>query len=310
MWFQAGACSGDTLSILNSERPNFLEVIENYGINLLFHPSLSICRPSELDKTIEQILNDEIELTIFCLEGTVIWGPDGTGMFDSWRGKPKKDLIEKLCNKAQYVIAVGSCSSFGGVPTAGVNPSDSTGLQFLKEEPDGGLLEPEWRSKSGYPVINLSGCPSHPNTMVQTFISCIAGIEIEMDHLNRPLEFFGSLVHQGCTRNEYHEFDVEDKNFGSAGCLFYNLGCQGPYTMATCNSILWNNQSSKTRAGTPCFGCTAPSFPKDQDLFKTEKIGDIPKTLPLGVDRAGYMSYKGLAKQATPQRLKDRKTKF
>jgi hydrogenase small subunit len=58
--------------------------------------------------------------------------------------------------------------------------------------------------------------------------------------------------------------------------------------------------------GVPCFGCTASSFPKDKHLFLTQKLGDIPAELPLGVNRANYLAYKGLAKSATPQRLKER----
>jgi len=131
----------------------------------------------------------------------------------------------------------------------------------------------------------------------------LAGLPLELDHINRPTAFFSSLVHQGCTRNEYHEYDVEDNVLGGRGCMFFNLGCQGPMTIAPCNTELWNGHSSKTRAGTPCVGCTSPDFPRDGDLFVTEKIGAVPRTLPLGVGRARYMAYKNLAKAAAPERV-------
>ncbi|MEO1959178.1 MAG: hypothetical protein ABGX23_06460 [Nautiliaceae bacterium] len=35
---------------------------------------------------------------------------------------------------------------------------------------------------------------------------------------------------------------------------------------SSCNKILWNEVNSKTRAGTPCFGCTGPTFPKKKSL--------------------------------------------
>jgi hydrogenase small subunit len=73
--------------------------------------------------------------------------------------------------------------------------------------------------------------------------------------------------------------------------------------LATCNQELWNGRSSKTRAGVPCFGCTSPQFPRNGNLFLTEKIGHIPLRLPLGVQRANYMAYKDLAHEATPDRL-------
>lgn len=84
--------------------------------------------------------------------------------------------------------------------------------------------------------------------------------------------------------------------------MFFNLGCQGPNTLAICNTELWNDRSSKIRAGVPCFACTSPDFPLDQDLFVTEKIGAIPVHLPLGVERANYMAYKSLAHEAAPGR--------
>ena len=38
----------------------------------------------------ERILAGEQELTLLCVEGSIIHGPDGTGMFDTFAGKPKK----------------------------------------------------------------------------------------------------------------------------------------------------------------------------------------------------------------------------
>jgi len=310
LWLQAGACSGDSMALLSAETPDFLEALETYGIQILWHPSLSVESPAALEEKVRRIEMGEITLDVLCVEGSVLLGPDGSGMFDTFRGGPKKDLIERLCRHAGVVVAVGTCSAFGGIPAAPPNPSDAVGMQFLKAEPDGGLLEPQWRSKRGLPVVNLSGCPVHPNTVIQTLVMLLNQMKIELDHLNRPAEFYSTLVHQGCTRNEYHEFNVEETAFGKPGCLFFNLGCQGPNTLATCNGILWNGRNSKTRAGVPCMSCTSPAFPRSENLMRTDKLGNVPTTLPLGVGRAAYMSYKGLARGATPQRLIERKTKF
>jgi hydrogenase small subunit len=165
------------------------------------------------------------------------------------------------------------------------------------------LLPAHWRSRSGLPVINLAGCPTHPNTISKALAFLLRGLPIELDAWQRPTDFFATTVHQGCTRNEYHEYDIEDADLGGRGCLFFNLGCQGPLTLAPCNQELWNSRSSKTRAGVPCFGCTSPGFPRDGDLFRTDKIGHIPLRLPLGVQRAHYMAYKDLAQEAAPERL-------
>ncbi len=308
LWFQTGACGGDTMAILCADKPGFQSVLDNYNLDLLWHPSLSTIKMGRLDLVLEGILNDEIPLDILCVEGSIVTAPSGTGFFDTYKGQSKLHIVEKLVEKANYVVAMGTCAAFGGVHAAYPNPSDCIGLQFEKTEPNG-LLEEEWRSRKGLPVINVAGCPAHPNTMTRLLVMLAQDIDLSLDYLNRPEEFFNTVVHQGCTRNEYHEYDIEDKELGGLGCMFFNLGCQGPITPAICNKDLWNGRSSKTRAGVPCFGCTSPSFPKDQDLFSTEKIGDIPLNLPLGVERHKYMAYKSLAREAAPQRVKKYKMK-
>lgn len=309
LWMQTGACSGDTMALLCAEKPDLLEFFRQYQINLLWHPSLSTDSPEDLQKTIDDIRKGRKQLNILCIEGAILHGPDNTGMFDSFCGRPKKEVVKELCNKANIVVAVGTCSSFGGIPAAPPNPTDATGLQWTKDE-EGGLLPPDWKSQANLPVINIPGCPTHPASVIQTLGAFLQGVNLPLDHLNRPSVFFETMVHQGCTRNEYHEFDVEDTAFGSAACLYFNLGCQGPFTSANCNSTLWNGRSSKPRSGVPCFGCTNPKFPREKNLFKTDKIGDIPVEMPLGVKRPNYMAYKGLAKAATPQRLIDRANKL
>lgn len=305
VWMQTGACSGDTMSLLTADGPSLENLTASGDIEVLWHPSLTDGTTGYFGRLVENIENGSQQLDILCVEGSLITGPYGTGMFDSYRHRPKIDIVRSLAERARYVIAVGTCSAFGGIPAAPPNPTDCTGLQYDRETA-GGLLGDEWRSAGGLPVINLAGCPTHPLTITRTLAIVARGLPLDLDFLNRPKAFYGSMVHQGCTRNEYHEYDIEDNQLGGRGCMYFNLGCQGPNTLANCNSELWNNRSSKTRAGVPCFGCTSPNFPKDGDLFKTEKLGAIPVSLPLGVSRSHYMAYKNLAKAAAPQRVKDR----
>jgi NiFe hydrogenase small subunit HydA len=302
LWLQTGTCGGDTISLLCADSPSLEELVDNYRIEFLWQPSLSMAPAGRLDALIDSILADEQPLDILCIEGSLITGPHGSGMYDSYRGRSKISWVKRLAEKAGYLVAMGTCAAFGGVHAAPPNPTDCLGLQFDRAAP-GGLLPIEWRSRHELPVINLAGCPTHPNVMTKMLAMLASGLPVELDALNRPKAFFNTLVHQGCTRNEYHEYDVEDDAFGERGCLFFNLGCQGPATLAVCNTELWNGRSSKTRAGVPCFGCTSPDFPLDQDLFRTEKIGAVPVRLPLGVERAHYIAYKSLAHEAAPARV-------
>lgn len=300
VWMQTGACSGESMALLCADRPSIENLVEHYGLNFLWHPSLTA--EHRFGDVLDALLSGREKLDILCIEGSLMTGPNGSGQYDTWKGRAKIDIVRQLAPLASHVVAMGTCAAFGGVHAAGPNPTDCTGLQYLNDQA-GGLLGADWRTRHGQPVINVAGCPAHPNTMTRVLAMLAENEPLALDTLNRPTAFFSTLVHQGCTRNEYHEYDIEDNVLGGRGCLFFNLGCRGPQTVAPCNSELWNGHSSKTRAGVPCFGCTSPDFPANRDLFVTPKIGVVPKFLPLGVARAKYMAYKNLARAAAPDRV-------
>jgi uptake hydrogenase small subunit len=190
LWMECGACSGESMAILGAEGrgksgdtlPGFLE---RYGAELLWHPSLSLETPSEVATLISRIVTGEQRLTLLCVEGSIINGPNGTGRFDTFEGRPKRDIVAALCEQADYVVAMGSCAAYGGIPAAPPNPSESTGLQFADGKP-GGLLAPEWRSRAGMPVVNLSACPVDAATMIGTMSLLVEGRGLELDRYGRP----------------------------------------------------------------------------------------------------------------------------
>jgi hydrogenase small subunit len=219
---------------------------------------------------------------------------------------PKKDLAHALAHKARNVVALGTCAAFGGIPAT--LDAEATGLQFRGAVP-GGLLGEAFRSSRGRPVINLPGCPCHPEVICCTLSLLANDLPIVLNELNAPSDWYSTLVHQGCTRNEYHEFRVEEERFGTPGCLYFHMGCLGPLTWGPCNRTLWGNRNSKTRAGVPCFGCTRPDFPRPWPFFQTRNIEGVPYDLPDGVDRAHFLAYKSLAAAAAPVRLQKRQTR-
>ncbi|MBF0460127.1 MAG: NADH:ubiquinone oxidoreductase [Magnetococcales bacterium] len=304
-WMQSGGCGGDTVSFLNAESPDFITLFEVLGIDLLWHPSLSNLSHVAHEQILQNIFLDQQVLDILVVEGSIITGPEGTGRFDLVQGQPRKELTARLAAQARYVIALGTCASFGGFGADGI--IESVGMQFHHKH-SGGLLDASFTARAGLPVINLPGCPCHPIVLKDTLMAVASGSTPRFDEFNRPLDWYGVMVHQGCTRNDYHEYRVEESSFAERGCLFFHLGCHGPLTHGPCNRSLWNRRSSKTRAGVPCFGCTSPDFPQPYPFFQTRNIEGIPIALPDGVSRAHYMAYKGMAAAAAPERLKNRRT--
>ena len=304
-WIQGGSCGGDTWSLMNADTPDPVELFEAFDIEVLWHHALSATSATELATLNRRILSGDQPLDILCVEGSVINGPDGTGRFDMLPAGPRKDFLYELAQRAQVVLAVGTCASFGGIGAD--SETMAGGLQFNKWEM-GGLLGQTFQSAGGYPVINLPGCPCHCDVVVGTLSALAADVVVNLGQYNTPADWYGVMVHQGCTRNEYHEYRVEEKRFGERGCLFFYMGCHGPLVTGPCNKALWNRRSSKTRVGVPCFGCTRPDFPQQYPFFETRNIEGIPIELPDGVSRAHYMAYKGMAAAAAPKRLMERKT--
>ena len=314
LWLEGGACSGNTMSFLNAEEPTAVDLVTDFGIEIIWHPSLGV----ELGDAAQQIMRDcasgARQVDIFVYEGSVLTGPNGSGRYDMFAGRPMKDWVAEIAPKAGVVVAVGDCSSWGGIPATPPNPTDAIGLQYLKGE-RGGYLGKDFTSTMGLPVVNIPGCPAHPDWITQIVVALAAGRvgDIALDDLQRPKTFFTTFTQTGCTRVQFFEYKQSTLDFGQGtrtGCLFYEFGCRGPLTHSPCNRILWNRQSSKTRAGHPCTGCTEPGYPHGDlmpgTIFKTAKVsGTVPKEVPIGTDHLTYMAHAAAARIAAPQWSKE-----
>ncbi|NER81989.1 MAG: hydrogenase small subunit [Leptolyngbya sp. SIO1D8] len=306
LWLQGGACSGNTMSFLNAEEPSVCDLVTDFGINVLWHPSLGMELGENLQRLLRNCLSGEISLDILVFEGSVVNAPNGTGEWNRFADRPMKDWLNDLAGVAKFVVAVGDCATWGGIPATAPNPTQSEGLQFLKRQA-GGSLGTDYKSQAGFPVINIPGCPAHPDWMTQILVAIATGRldDITLDEFNRPQTFFKSFTQTGCTRNIHFAYKASSDEFSQrTGCLFYDLGCRGPMTHSSCNRILWNRVSSKTRAGMPCLGCTEPEFPFHDlapgTVFKTQTIMGVPKELPTGVNKKDYALLTVVAKDAMP----------
>jgi len=308
LWLQSGGCGGCTLSLLNAECSNLFDTLDSFGIHLLWHPSLSEESAQEARRIIDECVSGATRLDILCLEGAVLRGPHGSGGFHLTNGgDPMMAMIEKLARIARHTVAVGSCAAFGGITSAGCNPADACGLQF-EGDVHGGLLGREFRDSSGLPVINIAGCPTHPNWIIETLAALATGLlnGQSLDAVQRPRMYADHLVHHGCTRNEFYEFKASAHKPSDLGCLMENLGCKGTQAHADCNTRLWNGEGSCVRGGYACIACTEPGFEDPGHSFtETPKLGGIPIGLPIDMPKAWFVVLASLSKSATPKRVKE-----
>ncbi len=290
VWLQGVTCNGNTHSFLSSSSSRFDQFNSNF--DLIYHPSLTT------DLSLDEILQSNDKIDYLLVEGAIT----NNEFYFSVSNKKISDILNQLISKSKYIIAVGSCASYGGMHARFEENSDIAGV---KEH-----ISSKNLSSLFHDIINLTGCPVHPEWILQTLFTLKFNGSIILDDKSRPIEIYGSLAHHGCTRNEYFEWKVEAKSFGlKEGCLFYNEGCRGPMTHSNCNKILWNDVSSKTRVGMPCIGCTEYDFPR-LNMFETKKHIGIPFEPPLGIPKRAYLSISGVAKTFTIPRLNQRLNQF
>jgi ferredoxin hydrogenase small subunit len=305
LWLQAAGCGGCTMSLLCAESPGLPDLLDDAGIDLLWHPALSAQTGAEALSLLADVAEGRRPLDILCVEGAIARGPAGTGRFQmlSGTGRPMLHWVTAIAARARHVVAVGTCAAFGGVTAAGGNPTDATGLQYDGARA-GGLLGAAWRSRAGSPVINVAGCPTHPDWVTQTLLLLAGGDAPALDSFARPRFYADHLVHHGCPKNEFYEYKASARALSESGCLMENLGCIGTQAVGDCNIRPWNGDGSCTRGGYPCINCTAPQFEDPRHAFvETPKVAGIPVGLPTDMPKAWFMALASLSKAATPDRI-------
>jgi len=283
LWLQSITCNGNTHSFLN--HPELFSILSHF--ELLYHPVL------ETAHSLEDLNAKRLTCDILILEGS--FKKNGVKKL----GIEVLDVVEYYAKEAKHIITAGTCATFGGMFKT-YDPENISGFCYDEEEQTSRYEM--YASK----LISLPGCPIHPKWLSYVLMMLVYDKKIPLDTMHRPQELYNITVHTGCSRNEYFEWKVDTKGFGlKEGCLFYEQGCQGPYTRGSCNKILWNDVSSKTIVGTPCFGCTEPTFPKTA-LFSTKTNMGIPAKMPLGVPRRAYLTATGIAKSFKIKRFEER----
>lgn len=96
LWLQGGACSGNTMSFLNAEEPTACDLIADFGINILWHPSLGLELGTNLQNLLWDCISGKIPLDILVFEGSVINAPNGTGEWNRFAIMPQTRILALL----------------------------------------------------------------------------------------------------------------------------------------------------------------------------------------------------------------------
>jgi hydrogenase small subunit len=244
VWLQAQGCSGCSVSLLNTIHYMTADELLVGAIDLKYHPTVMAAAEDLAIGTAEQALADGGYVLV--VEGAI-----PTGRYKEccylWPEMTALDGVHLFAQNAAAILAVGACSSFGGVVAGMPNPTLARSL---------GACVGHDR------VINIPGCPAHPDWIVGTVAHLLAGEVPALDPLGRPRVFFNNQVHEQCPNRNNQE-----------RCL-KPVGCNGQKTRADCPVRQWNalelggyGVNWCVGAGNPCQGCTEPGFPDGMSPF-------------------------------------------
>lgn len=273
VWLAGASCSGCSVSLLNAVAPTVKNVlidpvIPGKHLNLKFHATIMAGQGEPVIKVLQTTQSASKGSYLLLIEGAVVTQDDGLYCTIGEAGAKHisfKDKFLELARDALAVVGIGTCACFGGIPSGKPNPSGSKSVKQALAE--AGLKTP---------VINVPGCPPHPDWMVGTVAMVMLGglpPAEALDYAGRPKAFYGKLIHENCPRRPYFDAGQFAKFTGDEGCL-YQIGCKGPMTYADCPTRLWNNGVNWcVGSGSPCLGCCEPTYPDDLQPM-LEKINE------------------------------------
>ncbi|MFA6056435.1 MAG: twin-arginine translocation signal domain-containing protein, partial [Thermodesulfovibrionales bacterium] len=207
VWIAGSACTGCTMSLLNSVFYTTVDDLLLNKINLTYLDTAMATAGAYIDgvqypgANALQAAHDAYNAGgyVLVVEGAIPVGtPTGGAAGDYCRigqlvpGSSVDTMLEvttAFAQKALAILAVGTCSSFGGIPGARGNVPNAKGVCFSGTA-QGGAIETAINVKNraagtiAAKTFNISGCPPHPDWIVGT-IAHILDTNITLPSVNR-----------------------------------------------------------------------------------------------------------------------------
>jgi len=284
IWIGAQECTGCTESLLRATHPTVENLILDM-ISLEYHEVLSAAAGHQVEANKHHAIEKYKGKYVLVVDGSIPV-KDG-GVYCMVAGKPILEHIQEAAEHAAAIIAIGSCSSWGGVASIGVNPTEAKSLQEVLP---------------GKTVLNIPGCPPNPHNFLATVAHLLTFNNLpELDTQNRPKFAFSRLIHENCERRPHFDAGRFAKEFGDEGhkqgwCL-YKLGCKGPETYGNCSTLEFCDVGGgiwPVGIGHPCIGCNEKDVGFSKGIHQLANV-ELP-TPPAQVPEVG----KQVGVSATP----------
>ncbi len=281
IWLHFQECTGCTESLLRTSHPDVASLILDM-VSLDYHETLFAASGAQIEAALETALEENAGKYVLVVEGAI--PTKDNGVYCQVGGRTAVDSLAHCAEKAGAIVAIGSCASWGGLPSAEPNPTGAKGVPQVL---------------GGKTVVTLPGCPPNPYILLGTVLQFATfGTLPALDKLGRPLSAYARTIHEDCPRRPHFDEGNFAEQYGDEGhrlghCL-YKLGCKGPSTHANCalSSFCEVPGAWPVGIGHPCFGCTEAELAFRMPLHETVEIErpSPPETYPPIVAPQGSVS--------------------
>lgn len=281
IWLHMQDCTGCSETLLRTSQPDLAELLFHV-ISLDYHETLMAASGYQAEAALHEAMKENHGRYVLVVEGSI---PEKErGIYAKIGGKTATELLAEAAEGAAAIIAMGSCSSWGGVPSTMPNPTGAAGVDhFVLDKP----------------IVNLPGCPPNPYVLLAVVLQYARyGTLPALDLYKRPKFAFDRVIHEHCPRRAHFDAGRFAQAFGDDGhrqgwCL-YQLGCKGPMTHAACSTRHFNEMEDvwPIGIGATCIGCTEPKVAFESPLFEVVQIraATPPDTYPPIESAAGRLT--------------------
>lgn len=275
IWLHFQECTGCSESLLRAEHPTIEKLILDV-ISLDYHETLMAAAGHQAEAARIEAMQKHKGKYVLVVEGAI--PTKDKGIYCKIHGHTAIDMLKESAADAAAIIAIGSCASWGGMPStvpsvAGwdTSPTGSSGVAEVL----------------GKPVVTIPGCPPNPYNFLAAVVHFLTfGSLPPVDKLGRPLFAYGRLIHENCERRAHFDAGRFAMQFGDEGhrkgyCL-YKLGCKGPETYANCPTLGFNDAGESAwpvACGHPCIGCTEKGVGFTKPIHTVAKMLNVAPPL-------------------------------
>ena len=286
IWLHYQECTGCSESMLRAEHPTLEKLILDV-ISLDYHETLMAAAGHQAEAARKASMKANKGKYVLVVEGAI--PTRDNGIYCKVGGHTAVDIVKECAADAAAVIAIGSCASWGGMPSTDPNPTGASGVSQVL----------------GKPVVTIPGCPPNPYNFLATVVHFLTfGSLPAVDKLGRPLFAYGRIIHEHCERRAHFDAGRFALAFGDEGhrkghCL-YKLGCKGPETYANCSTIGFGDVGESNwpvACGHPCIGCSEQGVGFAKPIHATAKLVGMspPAGYPKVVEEQGKGSFAAAA---------------